>query len=121
MKIRQIFAIIFTAIVALMVIFSGIMKLIKKQEVVEKLSNVGVGSELTYLGLIEVIFAVLFVFPKTMKIGLLLLTAYFGGAMATELSHNGPAQNAAIPLMVIWVAAFLRDSSIFLAKPEPRL
>jgi hypothetical protein len=58
-------------------------------------------------------FAALFAFPKTMKIGFILLASYFAGALATELSHH-VALNAVTPLVLIWVAALLRDKSIFL-------
>jgi hypothetical protein len=56
----------------------------------------------------------LFLFPKTIKVGFILLSCYFSGAIATEFSHNGPAINAAIPLVLVWIAALLRDPSIFL-------
>jgi hypothetical protein len=68
----------------------------------------------------EIVFAALFVFPKTMKIGFLLLTCYFAGAIATELSHNMPL-NAVPVLTLIWIAAFLRDSSIFLPTREEQV
>ena len=117
---RKISALIVTALASLMVIFSGVAKLIGPKEVVDKLTNVGVGNYITLLGLMEVGFTVLFIYPKTMKIGLLLLSCYFGGAMATELSHNGPAQNAIFPIAFIWIAAFLRDQYIFLPSPRPQ-
>jgi hypothetical protein len=62
----------------------------------------------------EMTFALLFVFPKTMRIGFILLSCYFAGAMATELSHDGSIFNPAIPLALIWITAYLRDNSIFL-------
>ena len=46
----------------------------------------------------------------------ILLSCYFAGALATELSH-GTAFNALIPLLLIWMAAFLRDRSVFLPAP----
>jgi hypothetical protein len=48
-----------------------------------------------------------------MKLGFLLLTAYFCGAMAVELSHGNIFIFPAIILTLIWIAAFLRDPSIF--------
>jgi len=64
------------------------------------------------------IFALLFVFPKTMRIGFILLSCYFAGAMATELSHDGSILNPATPLILIWITAFLRDKSLFTGSPE---
>jgi len=56
-----------------------------------------------------------------MKIGFLLLSCYFAGALATELSHGTPL-NAITPLVLVWLAAFLRDPQSFLpgTKGEAR-
>ena len=113
MKAKKIATIVVTVLASLMPVFSGIMKLTQSPQMVETLTKVGVGGYLVPLGLMEIGFTALFVYPKTMKIGFILLTCYFAGALATELSH-GTAFNAALPLALIWIAAFLRDSSIFL-------
>jgi DoxX-like family len=114
MKAKRIITIVITSIAALMVLFSGIIKLTHNEKAVTTLTNVGVGQYINWLGLMEVVFTILFLIPKTMKLGFILLSCYFGGAMATELSHNGPAQNAILPLALVWIAAFLRDRSTFL-------
>jgi hypothetical protein len=49
-----------------------------------------------------------------------LLTCYFSGAIATELSHGLPF-NAVLPITLIWIAAFLRDPSIFLPANEKHI
>ena len=76
------------------------------------LEAAGVGPYRVELGLAEILFAALFAYPKTMKIGFILLSCYFAGALATELSHQLPL-NALIPLVLVWIAAWLRDRSIF--------
>ncbi|GAB3641580.1 hypothetical protein [Spirosoma arcticum] len=43
----------------------------------------------------------------------ILLSCYFAGALATELSHHAPLV-ALLPLVLIWISAFLRDSRVFL-------
>jgi hypothetical protein len=60
----------------------------------------------------ELILALLFLHPGTMRIGFLLLTAYFGGAIAVEISH-GTFIIPSLILSIIWIAAFLRDPAIF--------
>ncbi|MDJ1485644.1 DoxX family protein [Cytophagaceae bacterium YF14B1] len=119
MKIRKIITLVVTALASLMVISSGIMKLTGSQYVVDVMNKVGVGQYITLLGIMEIAFTALFIYPKTMKIGFILLTCYFAGAIATELSHNGPLVNAMMPLVLVWIATFLRDSSVFLPSPEP--
>lgn len=113
MKAKKIATIVLTALASALPVLSGVMKLSQNPEIVETLSKVGVGDYLVPLGLMEIGFTALFVYPKTMKIGFLLLTCYFAGALATELSH-GTAFNAVLPLALIWIAAFLRDRSVFL-------
>ena len=57
--------------------------------------------------------AALFVIPVTMKLGFLLASCYFAGAIATELSHDALTASPFIPLVLLWIGAFVRDSSIF--------
>nr|WP_295923353.1 DoxX family protein [uncultured Dyadobacter sp.] len=115
MKPKRIAAIAFTAIASLLVVLSGVMKLAGNPEIIETLTKVGVADYLIPLGLMEIGFTALFIYPKTMKIGFILLICYFAGALATELSH-GAALNAALPMALIWIAAFLRDRSVFLPE-----
>ncbi|CAG5007776.1 hypothetical protein DYBT9275_04123 [Dyadobacter sp. CECT 9275] len=117
MKAKKIITIVLTVIASGMVILSGIMKLTGGEEVVKVMNHVGVGPYINLLGIMEIVFALLFVYPKTMKMGFILCTCYFAGAIATELSHQGPLVNAAIPLSLIWIAAFLRDPYVFLPGP----
>jgi uncharacterized membrane protein YphA (DoxX/SURF4 family) len=119
MKAKKIITIVLTTIAGAMVILSGVMKLSGAETVVKTLTNVGVGNYIKILGIMEIGFAALFLFPKTMKAGFILLSCYFSGAIATELSHNGPVINAAIPLALVWIAAFLRDPSIFVTGAKP--
>jgi hypothetical protein len=65
----------------------------------------------------EITFSILFIFPKTMKLGFILLSCYFAGAIATDLSHGNTVANAMMPITLVWIAAFLRDKSIFLHTP----
>ncbi|WP_254846521.1 hypothetical protein [Hymenobacter sp. CRA2] len=62
----------------------------------------------------ELLFAALFVYPRTLKLGLLLLTCYFAGAIATDISHGRSPVAAAVILALVWLVAFVRDRSTFL-------
>ena len=114
-KATRILTIVMTVLAAGMAILSGVMKLTQSPQIMESLNKVGVGSQVIVLGCMEIGFAALFLYPKTMKLGFILLSCYFAGALATELSHGTPF-NAVTPLVLIWIAAFLRDKSIFLPK-----
>jgi hypothetical protein len=51
--------------------------------------------------------------PDTMKLGFILASCYFAGAIATELSHEALKVNPFIPIVLLWIGAFIRDRSIF--------
>lgn len=120
MNFKKIITIIVTVLAVGMAVMSGVMKLAASPDVVKMLDTVGVGEYRALLGIAEIVFAALFAFPKTMKIGFILLASYFAGAMATEVSHHMPL-NAITPLVLVWVAALLRDKSIFLPSSNQSL
>ena len=113
-KTKKIITTVITVIASLLVVLSGVMKLSQNEQVVDTMTKVGVIEYINLLGIMEIVFTALYLFPKTMKIGFILLTCYFAGAIATELSHDGPLLNPAMPLVLVWISAFLRDQSIFL-------
>jgi len=60
----------------------------------------------------EIALAALFVLPATMKLGFILASCYFAGAVGTELSHNALKVNSFIPIVLLWIGAFIRDHLI---------
>src|ERR1700688_146633 len=103
-----------TWIPALLIGLSGVLKLSGDPKIVEGMATLGVGRHVRMLGVMELAFAALFVVPATMKLGFLLASCYFGGAIATELSHDALKVNPFIPIAVLWIGAFIRDRSVFL-------
>ena len=102
-----------TWIPALVIAFLGVLKLVGNPRVAEELSQLGVGRYLRLLGVMEIAFAALFVVPGTMKLGFILTSCYFAGAIATELSHGKLKANPFVPIVLLWIGAFIRDRSIF--------
>lgn len=117
-KIKKIITIGLTCLVTLMLGLSGLMKAIQLPWSVEGLVKFNLPNSATILGLIEITFIILFAFPKTMRMGFILISCYLAGAMATELSHDGSMLNPGIPLVLIWITAFLRDRSLFLGESK---
>lgn len=118
MKTKKYLTISLLILTTVMVVLSGLMKAIQLPWSVNGLVKFNLPNAAITLGLMEMTFAVLFVFPKTMRIGFILLSCYFAGAMATELSHDGSMLNPAVPLSLIWLTAFLRDKSLFIGSLE---
>lgn len=102
-----------TWVPALLIALSGVLKLSGHPTIVETMSALGVGRYLRLLGVMELAFAALFVIPATMKLGFVLASCYFAGAIATELSHDALKVNPFIPIVLLWIGAFIRDRSIF--------
>ena len=102
-----------TWIPALLIGLSGVLKLSDNPKIQETLTALGVGRYVRLLGVMELAFAALFVVPVTMKLGFVLASCYFAGAIATELSHDALKANPIIPIVLLWIGAFLRDRSIF--------
>ena len=120
MKIKKIATRVITILAVVLVIVSGIMKFIAAENVVASLDKMGVLPYRLFLGSMEICFALLFLFKPTMKPGFILLTCYFSGALAVELSHTAPF-SASLPLMLVWISAFLRDKSLFFSASSPGL
>ena len=98
---------------ALLIALSGVLKLSGNPKIMETMTQLGVGRYVRLLGAMEVAFAALFVVPATMKLGFILASCYFGGAIATELSHDALKVNPFVPIVLLWIGAFVRDRSIF--------
>jgi|SRR5271154_147212 len=98
---------------AALIMVSGIAKLMGAAPVIETLTKLGVGRYRYLLGVMELVFATLFVIPPTMHLGFILSSCYFAGAIATELSHDALKANPFIPIVLLWIGAFIRDRSIF--------
>ena len=103
-----------TWIPALLIALSGVLKLTGNPKILEGMTALGVGRHVRLLGVMELAFAALFVVPTTMKLGFLLSSCYFAGAIATELSHDALKANPFVPMVLLWIGAFVRDRSIFL-------
>ena len=68
--------------------------------------------------------ALLFLVPLTHSLGLLLLSAYMGGAIVTHMQHGESYIAQSVILALIWVTGFLRHSELlqsFRTAPCPRL
>lgn len=71
------------------------------------------GNKLLFIGLLELASAVLFLLPWTRSVGVLLVSSYLGGAIATHVQHGKPIFVPSILLLVIWLGAWLRHREVF--------
>ena len=71
------------------------------------------GNKLLFIGLLELASAALFLLPLTRSLGVLLVSSYLGGAIATHVQHDKPIFVPAILLLVIWLGVWLRHREAF--------
>ena len=77
---------ILSALPVLLLLLSGVMKLVKPAPVLEGLVRLGYPASLALpIGLVELACTAIYVIPRTSVLGAILLTGYLGGATATHV------------------------------------
>lgn len=104
---------ILSAVPVLMLLMSGTMKFIKPAGFAEGLEHLGWSeTTMTYIGVVEILCAILYLIPKTAILGAILIAAYLGGATATHVRIGDPF---IIPIalgIVAWLGLWLRDKRL---------
>ncbi|MCI0355344.1 MAG: DoxX family protein [Acidobacteria bacterium] len=105
----------------LMLLPSGVMKLVKPAAVVEEMARLGYPESLALgLGIIELSCTAVYVIPRTSVLGAILLTAYLGGATATHVRVGDPFFIPAVLGVLVWAGLFLRDDRLRALLPLRR-
>lgn len=82
---------IMSGLVILFMLMDSIMKFVKPAEVIEGSIALGYAEHhLAIMGVLGLISTLLYLFPRTSVLGAILLTGYFGGAIATHLRLDNP-------------------------------
>lgn len=101
---------IISALPVLMLIFSGVMKLMKPAPVLQEFARLGYQDRhAVILGIVELACVIIYLIPRTAVLGAILVTAYLGGAVATHLRIGDPFFNPIIPGILVWLGLYLRD------------
>jgi len=103
-----------SALPALFLLLDGIMKLIKPEPVVKATIELGYPESVIFnLGIILLACVVLYLIPRTSILGAILLTGYFGGAIATHVRVGNPLfSHVLFPVylaVLVWGGLFLRE------------
>jgi hypothetical protein len=102
-----------SALPVLMLLFSGVMKLVKPASVVEGFVRLGYPEGLALgIGIVELACAALYVIPRTSVLGAILLTGYLGGATATHLRIGEPFFAPVLLGVMVWGGIFFRDARL---------
>lgn len=108
-KTKNIIAWVLSSIIGLMLFASAFDKIRGSEHAVQMASSFGLTAKpYAVLGIIEAISVVLFLFPRTGILGLLLLSSYLGGAIATHLQQGQDILFPAVIEAVVWITAVIR-------------
>jgi hypothetical protein len=104
---------IMSALPALMLLFSGVMKLMKPAGVIEGFTRLGYPESLALgIGIVEVACVIVYLIPRSSVLGAILLTGYLGGATATHVRIGEPFFMPIILGALVWGGLFLRDDRL---------
>jgi len=107
---------VLAGLVILFMIFDGTIHVLKPQPVVDAFAQLGLPLHLSVgIGILELACTALFVIPRTSILGALLLTGYFGGAIATQVRAEAawfPSIFPALMGALVWTSLALRDPRV---------
>ena len=108
---------VMSGLVILFMLMDSIMKFVKPPEVIEGTLALGFAEQhLPIIGTLGLISTLLYAFPRTSVLGAILLTGYFGGAMATHLRLNNPLFTHTLFTVyfgiLIWGGLWLRNRKL---------
>ena len=95
----------------LMLVMSGVMKIMQSPEVVKGFATWPAGSAVT-IGVVELICTAIYLVPRTAVLGAILLTGYFGGATAACVQLGVPFIVPVALGVLVWGGLYLRDARL---------
>ena len=112
---------IVSALPALMLLASGVAKVVGPKQIVEGFIHLGYPARLaTPIGILEIVCAVLYMIPQTAVLGAILLTGYLGGEKATHVRVGEPFVMPVLKGMVLWLGLCLREPRLWALMPLRR-
>ena len=105
------------AALGLFLLIDGAFKLVRPPPILEAALHLGYSDDAIFaIGLILIICTLLFLIPRTAILGAIVLTGYFGGALASHVRvDDGP-----VPLLFVATFGVLAWWSLYLIDPRVR-
>ena len=105
---------VLSAIPVLVLLASGAFAFTRSPQVVEGMRKFGYTEDaIVLVASLEILSALLYAIPQTAVLGAILVTGYFGGAVATHVRLADPGYPMAIILGILtWAGLYLRDQRL---------
>jgi hypothetical protein len=113
---------IMSAVPVLMLLMSGVMKLVKPQPVVDGFVHYGFPLGMVAgLGVLEILCTAVYLVPRVSILGAILLTGYLGGATVTTLRVGETTWVMSVGLgILLWGGLYLREPRLRALIPFSR-
>lgn len=114
-KVKKILGWVFAGLLTTMAIFSGFGKFMAApdNDMGALATTLGFYDIRFLIGSLEIVSAILFIIPRTSTIGILLSAGYWGGAVATDLTHAHTPGPALMAIALLGLASIFRNPELF--------
>lgn len=113
-----------TVLSGLFLIFDGVGKILLPPQVTEACVRLGFPVErITGVGVLLLVFTLVYLVPRTSVLGAVLLTAFLGGAVAIQLRTGSPVFETTFPVifaLIVWGGIYLREPRLCSLLPIRR-
>lgn len=105
---------VISALPVLTLLFAGGMKLMKSAAVLQGFAQYGYPDRLiVMIGVLEVACTVVYLIPRLSVLGAILMTAFLGGATASNVRIGSSSWVITVALgILVWVGLYLRDPRV---------
>ena len=79
-------------------------------KVVDKLQHYGLADRIHLIGVGEMLAAVLLLFPRTVSLGTLMTSGFWGGVICIHMAHHDSMALPILMLLLTWIGAIFRES-----------
>jgi ABC-type Na+ efflux pump permease subunit len=108
-KLKNIINWVLAGLVAFIFLGSAGNKLSGSEEALKMAESFGIAADhFRLIAIVELLAALLFLYPRTGLLGTLLLTAFMGGAIATHVEHAQSSLAPAVILAFVWIVTVIR-------------
>jgi hypothetical protein len=78
----------------------------------ERVESMGLTDSIRIVGVGEIVTGILLLIPRTLSLGILLTSAFWGGAICVHMTHGQSYFLQSVLLLLSWIGAYLRNPMV---------